>query len=339
MLGRALGFSDPEVIRILKESFIPVVGDDWYQRRRNDEIGKFFRSVVDQTWKAGKWGNNGGDNRQGIYCFTPSGRMLTEMKNVGSHPAELRRLLQGAVAAWKRLPEEERRPGAVQVPDVAFDPGYHRPVPPGAIVLRQYQRGLKRAADGSLAAHDFSFREAPVWAQRDRAWVLENEWTALVPAAPSAPAVGAEVEIPAALKRRLLRYHVVESLVGEPGVWPPESIRSEKLKLTIQEATPAALRYQLEGSILMTTEPDAAASRCGLEGTVTGILTYDRTKAAFDRFDVVVVADCWGALNGHNPASREGRNPVGWALELGTGADVDAVPPQGARLLQAYLKP
>ena len=38
-----------------------------------------------------------------------------------------------------------------------------RPVPPGALVLRQYQRGLKRVSDGSLAAHDFSFREAPVF--------------------------------------------------------------------------------------------------------------------------------------------------------------------------------
>ena len=104
MLGRALGFSDPEVIRIIKENFIPVVGDDWYQRRRKDDVGKFFRSVVDQTWKAGKWEPNGGDNRQGIYCFTPSGRMLTEMKNLGSNPQELRRLRRCATLRLCPLP-------------------------------------------------------------------------------------------------------------------------------------------------------------------------------------------------------------------------------------------
>ena len=40
-------------------------------------------------------------------------------------------------------------------------------------------------------------------------------------------------------------------------------------------------------------------------------------------------------------ASRlfEGRNPVGFAFELGTGADVDRVPPQWARLLEDYLRP
>ena len=62
-------------------------------------------------------------------------------------------------------------------------------------------------------------------------------------------------------------------------------------------------------------------------------------KRAFTTIDLVLVADCWGALNQHNAVSREGRNPVGWAFELGTGAAVDAVPPQGARILQGYLQP
>jgi hypothetical protein len=336
VLGRALGFSDPEVIKIIKENFIPVVGDDWYQRRRKDDVGKFFRSVVDQTWKAGKWGNNGGDNRQGIYCFTPSGRMLTEMKNVGNLPGELKRLLQSGAAAWNRLPAEERRPGAVTVADVSFDPGFHRPVPAGALVLRQYQRGLKRGPDGTLAAHDFSFKEAPVWAQRDRAWILADEWKALIPAT---PAVGAQVELPAPLKRRLLRYHFVEALVGEPGAWQPEQIRSDKLALTVEGVSDSTIRYRLDGSVLLATEPDPATARCGLQGKVTGIATVDRAKGAFTRFDVVLIAECWGALNQHNAVSREGRNPVGFAFELGTGAAVDSVPPQGARMLQPYLQP
>lgn len=336
MLGRALGFSDPEVVKIIKENFIPVVGDDWYQRRRNDEVGKFFRSVVDQTWKRGNWGNNGGDNRQGIYCFTPSGRMLTEMKNIGNLPGELKRLLQSGAAAWNRLPAEERRPGAVTVADVPFDPGFHRPVPAGALVLRQYQRGLKRGSDGTLEAHDFSFGKAPVWAQRDRAWILADEWKALIPPTPT---VGAQVELPAPLKRRLLRYHFVEALVGEPGVWQPDQIRSERLTATLESVTASALRYRLEGSVVLATEADLAKARCGLQGNLAGIATYDRTKGAFSRLDLVLVADCWGALNAHNPMSREGRNPVGFAFELGTGADVDRVPPQGARVLQPYLQP
>ncbi len=336
VLGRALGFSDPEVIRLVKENFIPVAGDDWYQRRRKDEVGKFFRGVVDQTWKAGKWEPNGGDNRQGVYCFTPSGRMLTELKNVGSQPAELIRVLKLGAEAWNRLPAEDRRPGAVEVGEVAFDAAYHRPVPAGARVLRQYQRGLKREADGSLAAHEFTFQKAPVWAQRDRVWVLQEEWKALIPAAPVA---GGTVEVPTALRNRLIRYHFVEALVGEPGMWSAEQVRTARFKVSVESVTASSVRLHLEGSVLLSTEPDAARSRCGLEGTLAGILEFDRAKGSFDRFDAVLVADCWGALNAHNAVSRPGRSPVGFAFELGAGAEADRVPPQGARVLQEYLNP
>jgi hypothetical protein len=337
VLGRALGFSDPEVVRILKENFIPVVGDDWYQRRRKDAVGTYFRGIVDQTWKAGKWEPNGGDNRQGVYCFTPSGKMLTEMKNVGSQPGELRRVLQLGLDAWKRLSPEERKTAATaDGKEISFDAAYHRPVPAGALVLRQYQRGLKRDPDGACSIQDFKFHEAPVWSQRDRAWILQDEWKKLVPADPKP---GATVEFPAVFKNRLLRFHFVEALVGEPGTWSLDQVRSAPFKLTVESATASAIRMTLEGTVLLSTEPDPKKSRCGLEGKLVGALNYDCAKGAFDRFDLVLMADCWGALNAHNAESRPGRNPVGFAFELGTGADADRVPPQGARLLHDYLHP
>ena len=331
MLGRALGFSDPEVVKLLKEQFIPVVGDDWYQRRRKDEVGKFFRSVVDQTWKGGKWGNNGGDNRQGIYCFTSSGKMLTDMKNVGGMPREVEALLRRALRTWNELPEAERRPGA-ELPEPSLDPDYHRPVPPGALVLREYQRGLKRDAAGALSVHDFTFQNTPVWAQRDRAWVLEAEWKAMVPATAKA---GDVVELPKPFVNRLLRYHFVEALRGEAGRWDPKDIRASTLKLTVASATDVELRLRLEGGVKLATNDE----KVGVDGTLAGDLRIDRTRRAFTRFDLVMVAECWGALNPHNGVSREGRNPVGFAFELGTGADVDRVPPQWARLLAGYLNP
>ena len=334
MLGRVLSFSDPVIIKLLQESFIPVVGDDWYHRRRKDDVGKFFRSVVDQTWKAGDWESQGGggNNRQGIYCFTPSGKMLTEMKNVGGMPREVEGILRRALRTWNELPEADRRPGAIAIPEPSLDPDYHRPVPPGALVLREYSRGLKRDAAGTLAVDDFTFQNTPVWAQRDRAWVLEAEWKSMIPATAIA---GDVVELPKPLVQRLIRYHFVEALRGEAGSWAPEHIRTAALKLTVASATDVELRLRLDGSVKLATSD----GKVGLEGTLAGDLRVDRTRQAFTRFDAVLVADCWGALNPHNGNSREGRNPVGFSFELGTGAEVDRVPPQWSRLLQPYLKP
>ena len=36
MAGRALAFSDAEIVRMATEDYVPVACDDWYQRRRKD---------------------------------------------------------------------------------------------------------------------------------------------------------------------------------------------------------------------------------------------------------------------------------------------------------------
>src|SRR6476646_3918767 len=101
------------MIRLAGKEFIPVSGDDWYQRRRQDAEGEFFRKVADQGPRKGQ----GGSTRQGMYIFTPSGKLLTYRNH--SDPDVMRGELQKALKAWKQLPDDERRPGAVKVEDWA----------------------------------------------------------------------------------------------------------------------------------------------------------------------------------------------------------------------------
>ena len=84
------------MIRLATEEFIPVAADDWYQRRRDDAEGKFFRSVADQGPRKGI----GGDTRQGIYCLTADGKLLA-YRNAGQLPDVMRTTLQQALVAWK----------------------------------------------------------------------------------------------------------------------------------------------------------------------------------------------------------------------------------------------
>src|SRR5262245_21704141 len=99
-----------------REDFVPVVGDDWYQRRRDDAEGRFFRKVSDQAGR-GSVAPNGGTTRQAIYCLTADGRLLA-WKNAGQLPEEMRRTLRLGLERWRRLPEAERRPGAVAVEEL-----------------------------------------------------------------------------------------------------------------------------------------------------------------------------------------------------------------------------
>ena len=95
-----------------REDYIPVSADDWYERRRQDAVGEFFRKVANQGPRKGQ----GGSTRQGIYCLTADGKLLA-YKNAGQNAGVMREVLQRALVAWKKLPEDRRKPGAVIVPD------------------------------------------------------------------------------------------------------------------------------------------------------------------------------------------------------------------------------
>src|SRR5438132_10212849 len=109
------------------DDYVAVAGDDWYQRRREDAEGEFFRGVADQGPRKGE----GGSTRQGIYCFTADGKLLA-YKNAGQNPEAMRDTLRQGLRAWKQLPAERRKPGAVRVDDTGtLDERYARTPPLG----------------------------------------------------------------------------------------------------------------------------------------------------------------------------------------------------------------
>ena len=78
-----------------REDYVPVVGDDWYQRRREDAEGRFFRQVADQGPQKGE----GGATRQGIYCFTAAGKLLAYSNH--SDPKVMRQTIRKGLTEWR----------------------------------------------------------------------------------------------------------------------------------------------------------------------------------------------------------------------------------------------
>src|SRR5580658_1934618 len=105
-----------------KEDFVPVAGDDWYQRRRQDAEGEFFRGVTEK--------GQGTSSRQGIYVFTADGRQLGGRNH--QDPDVMREVLKNALAEWRKLPPKLRQPGAIKVPELTkVDANYDRKPPKG----------------------------------------------------------------------------------------------------------------------------------------------------------------------------------------------------------------
>src|SRR5687768_10918458 len=160
------------------EDYVPVAADDWYQRRRDDAEGRFFRQIAEQGPRKGV----GNATRQGIYCLTADGELLAA-KNAGQRPDVMRETLRAGLEAWRKLPDDRRRPGAVRVEDEGTpDPAYARTPPPGGLIVTVSTRILDRTDDG------FCRGTCPTRggeaAARDHLWLTEAEWRSLVPADP-----------------------------------------------------------------------------------------------------------------------------------------------------------
>jgi hypothetical protein len=254
---------------------------------------------------------------------------------------------------FRKLPEAERRPGAVVVPDL--DPGECMiPSPPeGGLVLRVHARFLSRDDRGELRpakGEDFPLtRDDPKVIQSiqfllspntEYLWLTREEWQALVPAN---PVRGAKLPVSAAISERVARFHLVprRALTSEDGILPKKAVRAAALTLLVEDVSPERIRLGLEGFVHTGSEFDAAKATTpngplpfGFATPIQGILEYDRIKQAFVRFDVLAPGDVWGrwgdANNNSMTIERPGRSPIGFAFELARGdSPTDRIPPAG----------
>jgi hypothetical protein len=325
--GRALAFSDDAIVRMASNDFVPVAADDWYQRRRDDAEGKFFRKVADQGPRKGK----GGSTRQGIYILTADGKLLT-YKN-SQDAGVMREVLEKGLKEWRKLPADRRKPGAVKVGDLSKpDSRYSRTPPRGGLILNVYTRILDK--DGDTYCKGTCKFEGGAASARDHLWLTADEWKSLVPARPRK---GETFAVPDRIAERILRFHLVDNTRGEPSHWARDQVLSRRLNLTVEDVTDGRLRLRLEGAALLATKADPFKAERGFDARLQGHLAYDRQKKAFTRIDILAIGDHWGRST-YTPGNRPGRKPLGVAFELATGdKHADGVPPQGARELANYF--
>jgi hypothetical protein len=328
VVGRELTFSDPEIIGLVRREFIAVAGDDWYERRKDDAEGKFFRSVADQGPRKGQ----GGSTRQGIYVLTAGGKLLAYRN--AQDPKVMRQVMKQGLATWNKLPAEQRQPGAVDVGVAgATDQRFDRRPPPGTLIVNVFTRILDRDSDGNCKPGTCSFPGGDR-AARDHFWLLEEEWRSLIP---KDARKGQTFDLPQRLLQRIVRFHLIDNTRGEPPMWERRQVRAATLKLVVDEANAQEMLLRLEGKGLLATDADTDRADRGFDFAVLGYIHWNAAQQKIERFDVVVLGDHWGAGR-FTGGARPGRAPLGIAFTLARGDAADQVPPQAARSLSIYLR-
>lgn len=280
-----------------------------------------------------------------LVLMTSAGRLLSgRIKDRNS----LAQALDEVLAAYAKLPEEQRRPKAVE-----GDIKPQTPPPPGGLVLTIFDRPLGRDGKGDYRLPEGDdcggFRTHAPHGQRSSLWLKEEEWKALIP---DNPRSGQTQPVPAKLASRIFLYGLVpQTLWVVEESWKPNSVRESKLETTVTEVTAKVVRLRVHGTVLLSAPgvlhkwPNRKFIK-NLENRydarLEGVLEYDRVAGRIVRWDMATLGDYrgrWFAGNsGWKEATVEAPLPLGFAFELDQTAY--QLPPERRRprsFMHAYM--
>jgi hypothetical protein len=328
------------LVQLVKENYIPVALNLQVEECRQDAAGDFFRGI------------NKPQSGEVIPYFTGASGRIHAMTADGKFFACQGRPcrdcnIRAALEAWNKLPESERKPGAIQIGELGkVDPKIPTP-PAGGLTLRVYESRLQGDLTGELRRRDKA--ETFGWGVyepgQDYVWLTEGDWKALVPADRKK---GDRFPLPAGVAGRMIA-RLTDWSEANGAHWEPEHVRSQELTLTVEDVTSAAIRLRLDGSVRLAHdapkqavryhaalrplhhEDPKAFARC--DAQLLGYLNYDLGKKAFTRFDVVALGEYVGPLL-NSYRNDDGQNfylikpcPLGVTFEIAPAGLV--VPPAG----------
>jgi hypothetical protein len=260
-----------------------------------------------------------------LVLMTSAGRLLSGAIKYGDKNG-LGPALQEVLTAYAKLPEAERRPETVA--------GEAKPTPappPGGLVLTIYDRPLGRTADGGMRLPEGKdlggLRPHASHGQRSSLWLTADEWQSLLP---KDLQKGQTYPVPAKMARRLLLFGLwPHSLWVVTHQWQPDALQAGKLQLTVEEVSKTVLRLRLHGAVLLASKAGHIQYPTGkilkqvdnrYDGTVEGVLIYNRVKQQFTTWDMAAVGDytgTWFAGNdGWKEATAEAPVAMGFAFAL-----------------------
>jgi hypothetical protein len=239
------------------------------------------------------------------------------------------------LAAFRALPEGERKP---KLPDSTTAKTPKRPVPPpptGGLIVRGYCTYMTTGEKNRPArATQFYYKENPdAWAaetQSDMLWLTEKEWRSLIPAKMTP---GTQIEVPEEIRRRLFGTIGIDYMEGSVNALP---VRESVMTITVDLDPKSGVKgLRIDGYGKMGKAPDPASKdeprTRGCDLRVIGRIGYDAKAQKITSFDLAGIGEAWG--NKMEYTRREIRIPgtrwtYGIACELVTGdAPYDRIPP------------
>jgi hypothetical protein len=290
---RATAFNDPKVVKLLSSRFVCVGIAHNGAGRRKDAEGDFARKII------GK-----GGTLQGLHVINTSGELIGYVYDF--RPESVLAMLEKALSKFE----------PTEAPAIAFVEKDKRFVlPEGGLVVAVTTKVLGGHEPIKSEKGTLRYDMKLAWKTslgREHLWIRQDEIQAL-----------ADGELPESLKKRNVRFHLVDNTRGTPTGWTEPEIK--KLEMTLDKGC-------LRGTIHLET-------RDGSRGYQASLLGYIETKdSKVTRFDLVAEGQFWGH-GAYTPGAPAGKFPLAIAFTLADVNDrLSKLVPDAVRCYADYLR-
>lgn len=255
-----------------------------------------------------------GDTIQGFYIAAANGTAYG-FDNVRDVRA-VHRLMNEALAQFHKEP-----PPIVTIPKQDLEAPFSEAPDPTTSVVRVFTR-IKPLPMGASSINKS--------VGRDHLWILASELKEISAAGEK----GGQFDFPKDLTARIVRFHLLDNVRGEPDMWEPEHVR--KAAFTAKRIAKAGKveTFTFRGEFSMRY---AEGSR-GQTGTIDGEFQIDTAKYKILRFRAYSDGEAWGDSK-FAPAGPPGKFPLKIAMIEVDDMISRTVPPEAISLKQEYFRP
>jgi hypothetical protein len=290
---RATAFNDPQVVKLLRTHFVCVGIAHNGAGRRKDAEGEFARKII-----------GSGGTLQGLHVINTTGDLIGYVYDF--RPESVRAMLEKALKKFK----------PVEAPPIDFSTKDRRFVlPEGGRVVAVTTKVLGGHDPVKSVPGTIQHEMEKAWKTslgREHLWVRKDEVQAL-----------ARGELPESLKKRIVRFHLVDNTRGTPTGWTEGDIK--KLELTLEKG-------RLQGRVHLETKD----GRRGYQADLLGFI--ETTEGKVTRFDLVADGQFWGQGT-YTPGAPKGKFPLAIAFTLADGNDpLHRLVPDAVRCYADYLR-
>ncbi len=255
---------------------------------------------------------------QGFLVVSADGRAFDWLND--SDPAQVKTFLEHGLSWYRKIDAKH-----VSISDAELNEPFSKHPPSDATVVRTFSRIRPTPAGCDKLNQSVG---------RDHMWIFADEVREIVQDTPKAPSEVQSFPMPKTLAMRMVRFHLIDNVRGEPDMWRKEDVKKAEFSVHMKSENGNSRTYRFVGACSIET----ANSKRGLDGKIEGEFDVNCQTDKITRWRAYSESMAWGESR-FTPGAPKGRFPLIVAMTETNDETSKIVPPQAVSYGENYRDP